>query len=142
MRNFNAETVSFSSGFPAKSNPEFSIDLRYIFRYCSCDIEINGHSGSDVNEESETGLDLLSISNKIKNGGLEQLKSIIKHKDKNAKTSISIRVEPTTAERLKVVKQRIRALPDVESDIDQRLEEFIVRCVKQAEKELDALQSA
>ena len=67
------------------------------------------------------------------------MKSIIKHKDKNAKASLTFRVEPEVAQRLKAVKHRIKALPDVESNFDQRVEEFIVRCVIQAEKELDNL---
>ena len=68
------------------------------------------------------------------------MKTILTHKPKSDKVTLSIRVAASTLQRISDLKKRIRDTPDVQSGLDERMEEELLKCVKQAENELKALQ--
>ena len=64
------------------------------------------------------------------------MKSIIKSKKTISKETIQLRVMSDTASRLKNVRLKIKSLTNVDSGLDARIEEGILKCLDQAEKEI------
>ena len=70
------------------------------------------------------------------------MKSIIKAKKTISKETIQLRVMSDTASRLKNVRLKIKSLTNVDSGLDARIEEGILKCLDQAEKEITEFEAS
>lgn len=66
--------------------------------------------------------------------------TIISKKPKVSKSSVSFRVETTTAEELKKLKERVKKAGDeVDFKLDESVEEQLLKLIKTANQQLDKL---
>ena len=69
--------------------------------------------------------------------------NIISKKPKVSKSSVSFRVETTTAEELKNLKERVkRAGDEVDFKLDEAVEEQVLKLIKTANQQLDKLSTS
>ena len=69
--------------------------------------------------------------------------NIISKKPKVSKSSVSFRVETTTAEQLKKLKERVkRAGDEVDFKLDEAVEEQVLKLIKTANQQLDKLSTS
>ena len=77
--------------------------------------------------------------NKRKREG-QAVVTIISKKPKVSKSSVSFRVETTTAEELKKLKERVKKAGDeVDFKLDESVEEQLLKLIKTANQQLDKL---